>query len=146
MTARGGLALSLARRNSTMARLLCDICGVRPATIRVAMLQNGRRQVLDVCDYHYAQITRHQRSISPVEACLASRHVRKAMDRRNRWKARSRSAWNSFSASLPARCCSVPRKSPCSGDVENSTPSICCMCWPTTPTSRPCWIRARESS
>ncbi|RFU49651.1 ATP-dependent Clp protease ATP-binding subunit [Paraburkholderia sp. DHOC27] len=51
-----------------MARLLCDICGVRPASVRLAVLQNGRRQVLDVCDYHYAQITRHQRSISPLEA------------------------------------------------------------------------------
>jgi ATP-dependent Clp protease ATP-binding subunit ClpC len=51
-----------------MARLLCDICGARPATVRLAVLQNGRRQVLDVCDYHYAQITRHQRSISPLEA------------------------------------------------------------------------------
>ncbi|MBN3766151.1 AAA family ATPase [Burkholderia sp. Ac-20365] len=51
-----------------MARLLCDICGVRPATVRLAVLQNGQRQVLDVCDFHYAQITRHQRSISPLEA------------------------------------------------------------------------------
>ncbi|MEM5295670.1 ATP-dependent Clp protease ATP-binding subunit [Burkholderia sp. JPY481] len=51
-----------------MARLLCDICGVRPATVRLAVLQNNQRQVLDVCDFHYAQLTRHQRSISPLEA------------------------------------------------------------------------------
>ncbi|WP_144147271.1 ATP-dependent Clp protease ATP-binding subunit [Paraburkholderia sp. BCC1884] len=51
-----------------MARLLCDICGVRPATVRLAVLQNGQRRVLDVCDFHYAQITRHQRAISPLEA------------------------------------------------------------------------------
>jgi hypothetical protein len=51
-----------------MARLLCDICGVHPATIRLAVLQNNQRRVLDVCDFHYAQPTRHQRSISPLEA------------------------------------------------------------------------------
>jgi ATP-dependent Clp protease ATP-binding subunit ClpC len=55
-----------------MARLLCDICGVRPATVRLEVLQNGQRQVLDVCDFHYAQITRHQRSISPLEALFGA--------------------------------------------------------------------------
>ncbi|KAB0632425.1 Clp protease N-terminal domain-containing protein, partial [Burkholderia latens] len=51
-----------------MARLACEICGVRPATIRLEMLQNGRRRALDVCDYHYAQLTRHQRAFSPLES------------------------------------------------------------------------------
>ena len=51
-----------------MAQFNCDICGVRPATVRVAVLQDGRRRYLDVCDYHYAQLTRHQRTLSPLEA------------------------------------------------------------------------------
>ncbi|HEY4801394.1 MAG TPA: Clp protease N-terminal domain-containing protein, partial [Paraburkholderia sp.] len=51
-----------------MAQFNCDICGVRPATVRVAVLQDGRRRFLDVCDFHYAQLTRHQRTLSPLEA------------------------------------------------------------------------------
>jgi ATP-dependent Clp protease ATP-binding subunit ClpC len=51
-----------------MAQFNCDICGVRPATVRVAVLQDGRRRYLDVCDYHYAQLTRHQRAVSPLES------------------------------------------------------------------------------
>jgi len=51
-----------------MAQFNCDICGVRPASVRVAVLQDGRRRYLDVCDYHYAQLTRHQRTLSPLEA------------------------------------------------------------------------------
>lgn len=51
-----------------MAQFNFDICGVRPATVRVAVLQDGRRRFLDVCDYHYAQLTRHQRTLSPLEA------------------------------------------------------------------------------
>ncbi|MBB3257694.1 ATP-dependent Clp protease ATP-binding subunit ClpC [Paraburkholderia bannensis] len=51
-----------------MAQFNCDICGVRPASVRVAVLQDGRRRFLDVCDYHYAQLTRHQRTLSPLES------------------------------------------------------------------------------
>ncbi|NPT36900.1 ATP-dependent Clp protease ATP-binding subunit [Paraburkholderia xenovorans] len=51
-----------------MAEHLCELCGVRPATIRVAVIQGGRRRQLDVCDYHYAQLTRHQRQVSPLES------------------------------------------------------------------------------
>ncbi|WP_027815245.1 ATP-dependent Clp protease ATP-binding subunit [Paraburkholderia bannensis] len=51
-----------------MAQFNCDICGVRPATVRVAVLQDGRRRFLDVCDYHYNQLTRHQRTLSPLES------------------------------------------------------------------------------
>jgi ATP-dependent Clp protease ATP-binding subunit ClpC len=55
-----------------MARQVCDICGVRPASVRLAVLQSGRRRILDVCDYHYEQLTRHQRSLSPLEALFRS--------------------------------------------------------------------------
>jgi ATP-dependent Clp protease ATP-binding subunit ClpC len=49
---------------------LCDICQVRPAAVRVTVLQNGQRRQLDVCDFHYTQLTRHQRYISPLEALV----------------------------------------------------------------------------
>ncbi|MDY0881447.1 ATP-dependent Clp protease ATP-binding subunit [Dongia soli] len=55
-----------------MAQNFCDICGVRPATVRVAVVQNGRQRQLDVCDFHYTQLTRHQRQISPFEALFGS--------------------------------------------------------------------------
>jgi len=55
-----------------MARQVCDICGVRPASVRLAVLQSGRRRILDVCDYHYEQLTRHQRTLSPLEALFSS--------------------------------------------------------------------------
>jgi ATP-dependent Clp protease ATP-binding subunit ClpC len=55
-----------------MAQFNCDICGVRPATVRVGVLQDGRRRYIDVCDYHYAQLTRHQRTLSPLEALFRS--------------------------------------------------------------------------
>ncbi|MFC5429981.1 ATP-dependent Clp protease ATP-binding subunit [Paraburkholderia denitrificans] len=55
-----------------MAQFNCDICGVRPATVRVAVLQDGRRRYIDVCDYHYAQLTRHQHTLSPLEALFRS--------------------------------------------------------------------------
>ncbi|MGK2740145.1 AAA family ATPase [Tepidicaulis sp. LMO-SS28] len=51
-----------------MAQSLCDICNERPATVRVTVIQNGARKQLDVCDYHYAQMTRHQQYVSPLEA------------------------------------------------------------------------------
>jgi ATP-dependent Clp protease ATP-binding subunit ClpC len=71
-----------------MAQFNCDICGVRPATVRVDVLQDGRRRYVDVCDYHYAQLTRHQRTLSPLEALFRSapqeggepRGVQQAMD------------------------------------------------------------------
>ncbi|WP_179713853.1 ATP-dependent Clp protease ATP-binding subunit [Paraburkholderia bryophila] len=51
-----------------MTQHMCDLCGARPATVRVAVLQDGKRRQIDVCDYHYAQLTRHQRQISPLES------------------------------------------------------------------------------
>lgn len=51
-----------------MAEQLCDICQRRPATTRVTVLENGRRKNMDVCDYDYARLTRHQQYISPLES------------------------------------------------------------------------------
>lgn len=51
-----------------MARIMCDMCGARPASIRVAVAQNGRQRQLNVCEYDYAQLIRHQRTLSPLES------------------------------------------------------------------------------
>jgi hypothetical protein len=51
-----------------MAAKLCDICGVRAASVRVTVLRNGAREELDVCDYDYSQLTRHQKYLSPLES------------------------------------------------------------------------------
>src|SRR5215469_1224054 len=55
-----------------MPAKLCDICGVRPAAIRVTVLRDGAREELDVCEYDYAQLTRHQKYISPLESLFGS--------------------------------------------------------------------------
>ncbi|NHF72273.1 ATP-dependent Clp protease ATP-binding subunit [Paracoccus xiamenensis] len=51
-----------------MAQELCEICGIRPATMRVAVMQDGQREELDICDYDYARLTRQQRYSSPMES------------------------------------------------------------------------------
>ncbi|MGF6574834.1 ATP-dependent Clp protease ATP-binding subunit ClpC [Paraburkholderia sp. GAS333] len=55
-----------------MPQTLCDICGARPASVRVTVLQDGEQRDLDVCDFHYIQLTRHQRYISPLESLFGS--------------------------------------------------------------------------
>jgi ATP-dependent Clp protease ATP-binding subunit ClpC len=55
-----------------MPQHLCEICQVRPASVRVAVLQQGQRRELDVCDFHYVQLTRHGRYISPLESLFGS--------------------------------------------------------------------------
>ncbi len=59
-----------------MATKLCDICHSRPATVRVAVLQDGKQKQLSVCDYHYAQLTQHQRALSPLESLFGSSLLR----------------------------------------------------------------------
>ncbi|WP_343676911.1 ATP-dependent Clp protease ATP-binding subunit [Paraburkholderia heleia] len=54
-----------------MAQHMCSICGARPATVRVAIVQEGQRRQADVCDYHYSQLTRHQRQLSPLESLFS---------------------------------------------------------------------------
>jgi hypothetical protein len=39
---------------------LCDICGIRPATMQVNVLRDGRRETLDICDYDYRRLARQQ--------------------------------------------------------------------------------------
>ncbi|MEX3856426.1 ATP-dependent Clp protease ATP-binding subunit [Paraburkholderia sp. BR10923] len=51
-----------------MANSMCDICGVRPASLRVTIAQRDQLRDIDVCNYHYTQLTRHQRYVSPLES------------------------------------------------------------------------------
>ncbi len=41
---------------------LCEICHARPAVARVAVVQNGERKSMSICDYDYRQLMRHQSS------------------------------------------------------------------------------------
>jgi len=48
---------------------LCDICGVRPATVRAQVVSNGQRQTMELCDVDYRRLARQQsRSSSPLES------------------------------------------------------------------------------
>jgi ATP-dependent Clp protease ATP-binding subunit ClpC len=67
----------------TMPAKLCDICGVRPAAVRVTVLRDGVREELDVCDYDYAQLTRHQKYVSPLESLFGGDPFGNFFDRRN---------------------------------------------------------------
>ncbi|NBJ13462.1 ATP-dependent Clp protease ATP-binding subunit [Microvirga arsenatis] len=56
-----------------MANGLCDVCGVRPATVRAQVVSNGQRQSMELCDVDYRRLARQQRSSSPLES-LFGRH------------------------------------------------------------------------
>lgn len=51
---------------------VCDICGIRPATQRVQVTQNGRTQQLDVCDVDYAKLRQQAGMSSPFESLFSS--------------------------------------------------------------------------
>jgi ATP-dependent Clp protease ATP-binding subunit ClpC len=51
-----------------MINLMCEICGVRRSVARVAIVQNQERRILDVCEFHFERLLRHQRTLSPLEA------------------------------------------------------------------------------
>src|SRR4051812_10075608 len=52
---------------------LCDICHVRPATVRAEVVSNGQRETLNLCDVDYRRLARHQRSSSPLESLFGGR-------------------------------------------------------------------------
>lgn len=56
-----------------MADGLCDICGVRPATVRAQVVSNGQRQTMELCDVDYRRLARQQRSSSPLESLFGER-------------------------------------------------------------------------
>lgn len=47
---------------------LCEICGIRPATRRVQVTQNGRTQQLNVCDIDYQKLRASAGMSSPFES------------------------------------------------------------------------------
>ena len=49
---------------------LCDICQERPATSRGTVVQNGQRKTIDICDYDYRQLMRHQNIMNPFDSLL----------------------------------------------------------------------------
>ena len=52
---------------------LCDICQVRPATVRAEVVSDGRRETLNLCDVDYRRLARQQRSSSPLESLFGGR-------------------------------------------------------------------------
>lgn len=52
---------------------LCDICGVRPATVRARAVHNGKTETLDLCDVDYNRLARQQRPSSPLESLFGRR-------------------------------------------------------------------------
>lgn len=56
-----------------MANGLCDICGVRPATVQAQVVSNGRRETMELCDVDYRRLARQQgRSSSPLESLFGA--------------------------------------------------------------------------
>ncbi|HYI84907.1 MAG TPA: Clp protease N-terminal domain-containing protein, partial [Acetobacteraceae bacterium] len=52
-----------------MSDLLCDICHVRPATVRAEVVSDGRRQTMNLCDVDYRRLAARQgRQSSPLES------------------------------------------------------------------------------
>src|SRR3954453_5693154 len=53
---------------------MCDICGVRPATVRAQVTtSDGETKVLNLCELDYRRLTRQQRSSSPLESLFGGR-------------------------------------------------------------------------
>lgn len=50
---------------------ICDICGIRPATHRVQVTQNGHTQELDVCNVDYQKLRQQAGSSSPFESLFS---------------------------------------------------------------------------
>src|SRR5690348_4418808 len=49
---------------------LCDICHARPAVARAPVVQDGARNTLSICDYHFRQRLRHQSMLNPFDSLL----------------------------------------------------------------------------
>jgi ATP-dependent Clp protease ATP-binding subunit ClpC len=53
---------------------MCDICGIRPATVRARVTtSDGESEVLDLCEVDYRRLSRQQRSSSPMESLFGGR-------------------------------------------------------------------------
>src|SRR6478735_6010712 len=56
-----------------MADGICDICGIRPATVRAQVVRNGHRETMELCDIDYRRLARQQHSSSPLESLFGRR-------------------------------------------------------------------------
>ena len=52
---------------------LCDLCGVRPATVRARLTRNGDSETLNLCEVDYRRLAAQQRSSSPLESLFGGR-------------------------------------------------------------------------
>ncbi|WP_082765257.1 MULTISPECIES: ATP-dependent Clp protease ATP-binding subunit [unclassified Phenylobacterium] len=52
---------------------LCDLCGVRPATVRARVTRNGDSETLNLCELDYRRLAAQQRSSSPLESLFGGR-------------------------------------------------------------------------
>jgi len=52
---------------------LCDLCGVRPATVRARVTRDGRTEDLNLCEIDYRRLAARQRSASPLESLFGGR-------------------------------------------------------------------------
>jgi ATP-dependent Clp protease ATP-binding subunit ClpC len=60
------------QRKITMAEL-CDLCGIRPATVRARVTRNGETEILNLCEVDYRRLAARQRSASPLESLFGGR-------------------------------------------------------------------------
>ncbi|WP_414474445.1 AAA family ATPase [Microvirga sp. M2] len=56
-----------------MANGICDICGIRPATVRAQVVRNGHRETMELCDIDYRRLARQQHPSSPLESLFGRR-------------------------------------------------------------------------
>ena len=57
-----------------MADGICDVCNVRPATVRARVSSNGKSEILELCDLDYRRLARQQqRPSSPLESLFGGR-------------------------------------------------------------------------
>jgi len=52
---------------------LCDVCGVRPATVRATVVSDGERRTLNLCEIDYRRLAARQRASSPLESLFSGR-------------------------------------------------------------------------
>jgi ATP-dependent Clp protease ATP-binding subunit ClpC len=52
---------------------MCDICHVRPATVRASVVRNGEQETLSLCEVDYRRLARQQRGASPLESLFGGR-------------------------------------------------------------------------
>ena len=52
---------------------MCDICGIRPATLRVQVSSDGQSETLNLCEVDYERLAARQRASSPLESLFGRR-------------------------------------------------------------------------